>query len=292
MQLNNFEIFGVACGIGAEESGAELGVWDIYSHISKLHPTLEFKKIFHEASHFTKLDVIPILKNLFSSLNTYILEKASSKKKHLFLSGDHSAGFGIWSALSNLHQKDLGLIWIDAHLDCHTPQTSPSGNVHGMPVAHLLGHGDRRLTNLIQNKFKPENICYIGIRDYESEELAFVKKHNIKVHFMENISKDNFNELFQDAVQHVTQNTEKFGVSLDIDNFDPSEAPGTGCYNPNGLWVDEMANNIRLAAQDNKFCGLEISEYNPLKDIENKTRTAIFKLIDAFLFSQNQFVNN
>jgi len=288
MLTKNLEIFGVASGIGAAESGAELGVWDIYSHLTKLHPELEFKKVFHTTSHFSQLDVIPTLESLFKSINDHILKQSKNTNKHLFFSGDHSAGIGIWSALSNLHQEDLGLIWIDAHLDCHIPETSPSGNVHGMPVSHLLGHGDERFTNLITNKFKPENICYIGIRDYEPEELNFIQKNNIKVHFMEHITKENFDKVFHDAVEHVNKNTAKFGISLDIDNFDPEEAPGTGCYNPGGLWLDEMTRGLNFAAKHKKFCGLEISEYNPLKDIQNKTRKAIFDLIQGIVLHPQQ----
>jgi arginase len=282
MSDRNLKIYGIASGICAGTKGAELGVWDIYYNIKQISQELSFKKVFHQDKLTDKLASIDAVLPLFKEFQDFVLADSNTNNKHLCLTGDHANGFAVWSTLCKLYNEDLGLIWVDAHLDCHTPKTTPSGNVHGMPMAHLVGEGDDRLLSLLGKKFKPENICFIGTRDYEPEELEFIKRHNIKVIFMKDISRANFSEKFQEAVSHVSAHSKHFGVSIDIDSLDPKEACATGCYNPDGLWVDLLENSLKKLNANSKFVGLEITEYNPLKEqVLNKTRNVILKLIKA-----------
>lgn len=281
MGKKNYQIYGIASGICAEKYGSQLGVWDIYYSLRDL--SLEMNNIFYTDSNKSKLASIDDTAPLYKKINQEVLKNYISGDKYLFYTGDHANGVAVWSSISNTVNEDMGLIWVDAHLDCHTPDTSDSKNVHGMPIAHLMGYGDERLSSLINNKLKPENICYIATRDYEQAELDFVQKHNIKVFFMKDITEDNINNVFNQAIEHVTKNTKYFGISLDMDSMSPEFTPGTGCFNPNGLNPKDVIFNIQQASQNEKFIGLEITEYNPILDIDRKTFNVIIELTKAII---------
>ncbi|MFL1780546.1 Arginase [Candidatus Hepatincolaceae symbiont of Richtersius coronifer] len=283
MDIKDLKVLGVASGFGAQTYGAQIGVWDIYYNLNKIHPNLIMDKTFSNPSSHTKLEIIPSLSALYQEFNQYLAQIHKDKNKYLFFTGDHSNGFGIWSAVSNLYQEDLGLIWIDAHLDCHTPETSPSKNLHGMPVAHLLGFGSRILHSLIKNKLKPSNICFIGTQDYEQEEINFIDKLNIKAFYMKDIQENNIQQVFKEALDIVTKNTHKFGVSLDIDVMSNDCVPGTGCYTELGLQVKHIQDNLEILSAHPQFIGLEITEYNPYFDKERLTFEVIAKIVRSTL---------
>ncbi|MDR2008382.1 MAG: arginase [Alphaproteobacteria bacterium] len=281
MNKTNYQIYGIASGIAAEKYGAQLGVWDMYYSLPNINQHME--NIFCSDSNKTKLDVITDIAPLYQQVNAKVVSNYVAGDKYLFFTGDHANGVATWSSISNAVQKNMGLIWIDAHLDCHTPESSDSKNVHGMPVAHLMGYGDSRLSSLIKHKFKPQNIAYIATRDFEEAELDFVNKHGIKVFFMKDINTENVNAVFAEAIAHVSQNVDYFGISLDIDSMSPEFAPGTGCYNPNGLDSAWVLENIKAASNHEKFLGLEITEYNPLLDENRKTFKVIMDIVKSIL---------
>lgn len=202
-------------------------------------------------------------------------------KRPLVLGGDHSLAIATWSAVSNYLKRPYGLIWIDAHLDSHTLETSPSGGLFGMPVAALLGIGDKRLTSLggIDAKILPNNLAYIGTRDYELEEMALVEKLGIKVYTAEDVRTHGFASIFKAAKQWVTKDTGLYGISIDIDAFDPSEAPGTGAAVANGLLRHDVLPALRNLTQTPDLIALEIVEYNPKLDVNHQTAHLIWALI-------------
>ncbi|MCL2567273.1 MAG: arginase [Alphaproteobacteria bacterium] len=281
MDKKNYQIYGIASGIAAEKYGAQLGVWDIYYSLCSINQ--EMQDIFYTNSNKAKLAAIEDIAPLFKQVNQKVVSNYRPQDKYLFFTGDHSCGVSTWSSISNAVGKNMGLIWIDAHLDCHTPESSDSKNVHGMPVAHLMGYGDTRLTELVQHKFNPQNIAYIAARDFEEAELDFIKKHNIKVFFMKDINADNINAVFAEAIEHVSKNVDCFGISLDMDSMSPEFAPGTGCYNPNGLDLAWVLFNIKAASNHKKFLGLEITEYNPLLDENRKTFKAVMEIAKSVI---------
>ncbi|UQY80170.1 Arginase [Candidatus Hepatincola sp. Av] len=272
------KVFGIASGMAAEVYGAELGVWDLfYNNNTKLH----FQKVLYPSANLGKLKAIPTLASLYKELHESLAEVYSLENKYLFLTGDHANGFGVWSGLLKVYQQDIGLIWVDAHLDSHTPESSPTKNVHGMPIAHLLGYGSPLFTNLLSKKLKPENLAFIGTRSYEDDEINLLNKLGVKIFFMKDIT--NVNHVFQEAVSHVTKNTNYFGISLDIDSMDPVEMPATGCYNPNGLLLQDVVNNIKICSANKKFLALELTEFNPLRDNNRKTFKGICHILNAYL---------
>ncbi|MDR0484374.1 MAG: arginase [Alphaproteobacteria bacterium] len=281
MDKKNYQIYGIASGIAAEKYGAQLGVWDIYYSLRNLN--IKMQDIFYTDSNKSKLAVIEDIAPLFQKVNQKVISDYKEGNKFLFYTGDHANGVAVWSSISNALQKNMGLIWVDAHFDCHTPESSDSKNVHGMPIAHLMGYGDSRLSSLVNHKFNPQNICYIATRDYEEAELEFIKKHNIKVFFMKDINAENINKVFAEAINHVSKNVDYFGISLDMDSMSPEFTPGTGCYNPNGLEFTWVLANIKEASNHKKFIGLEMTEFNPLLDIDRKTFKVIMDITKSIL---------
>src|SRR5665213_879539 len=170
-------------------------------------------------------------------------------QQHKFVSvvgGDHSCAIGTWSGVYDAmhHLGDIGLIWIDAHMDSHTPETTPTNHIHGMPLACLLGYGYPTLTGVLHAapKFKPENVCLIGVRSYEKGEAALLKHLNVRVFFMEEVQERGFEVVLAEAVQHVNQHTIGYGITLDIDAVDPLEAPGVDVPEPEGIHVKALCN--------------------------------------------------
>lgn len=272
-------ILGIASGVGAESRGSELGVWDLYYSLPE-NLNLNFSKIIYTDTNLRKLDAIKNWEKISIETNNFILEN-SNNKKYLFLTGDHSNGFSVWNAMLNKYKGNLGLIWMDAHLDSHTEKTSISKNIHGMPISHLLGHGDTSVSNLNKYKLDPKNLCFIGTRDYEKAELDFLNDLGVKIFFMKDINLNNIHQKINDAINYVSKNTNNFGLSIDIDGFDPQDAPATGYFCPNGLPVKQVIESLKNLSKNKKFCGLEISEFDTKKDINNNTKKIILDIINS-----------
>lgn len=219
--------------------------------------------------------------------NELLAKKISTLIQHqqafCVLGGDHTSAIGTWSgAYDALHrQGDIGLIWVDAHMDSHTPETSLSGRVHGMPLASLLGYGYPTLTSILQAapKLKPSNVCLIGVRSYEAGEAALLKRLNVKVYEMDEIKHRGFMTVWREAVQIVNQHTIGYGISLDLDGIDPSEAPGVDVPELNGLKASDVGEALTASASDPRLIGTEIVEFDPSRDEDKKTE----KLIVSFL---------
>lgn len=206
----------------------------------------------------------------------------------LSIGGDHSMGIGTWSGVTARHEGDLGLIWIDAHFDSHTPATSHSQNIHGMPVATLLGHGAPELTQLAgpAPKLKPENVCFIGVRDFEPEEQAFLDAHDVRYFMAKDIPSGGLERVVQQAIAHVSQHSDYLGISIDLDSLDPSDAPGVSLPVPDGLRAAELIGALRAMKASNaldRLVALEISEFCPRKDNAQQTEKLIPQLIESCL---------
>jgi len=283
---SNIHLIGYACGIGAAKQECNMGPETVWQHL-KATPTWEkfaSTLILKPNSQASGLDSAPILTSLNEKYAATISEYVNRGNKFISVGGDHTGAIGTWSgAASALNQ--LGLIWVDAHLDSHTPETSRSNNIHGMPLATLLGYGDPKLTQLLteQPKIHPENLCLIGIRSYEPEELALLEKLNVRIYFMEEIKQRGFDVIWEEALTRVQKNTAAFGISVDVDAIDPNEAPGTGAPEPNGLHAPDIIANLKKIPHTAKWCGLEISEFNPSLDVDNITLQICLDLINSFI---------
>ncbi len=201
----------------------------------------------------------------------------------LVIGGDHAIAMGTWSAMVASLQaaKEFGLIWIDAHMDAHTPQTTPSHAIHGMPLAVLLGRGEPDLVNLCiaGAKLNPAHLVLIGVRSFEEGEAQLLNRLNVKIYFMEEVKKRGFSVIFREALTRVTTQTKGFGVSIDMDAFDPSIAPGTGAAVPGGLLQNDVMPALKGLIHHPLFKALEIAEYDPTLDVDNKTAALVQTII-------------
>jgi arginase len=212
-------------------------------------------------------------------------QRWTEEKQHfLVIGGDHSCALGTWGGVINgLRQPDkLGLIWLDAHMDAHTFATSPSGNIHGMPVSALLGKADEKLAAMYpgQGFIKPEHFIMIGIRSYEHEEYQLLKQAAVDIVFADRIN--GLSQALIKAIDKLSLSCEVIGISLDLDFIDPEDAPGVETPVQGGIKAGELLEALSLISRHPKICGLEISEFNPENDSENKTVRLMKEIVEAF----------
>ena len=203
----------------------------------------------------------------------------------LVVGGDHSCAIGTWSGVHRAlaDRGPIGLIWIDAHMDSHTFATTPSGQIHGMPLAALLGHGEAALTAIdgAEAKLRPEHVCLIGVRSFEAGEAALLQRLGVRVFGMDEIRRRGLAAVFDEALAIVRHGTAGFGVSVDLDALDPEEEPGVTTPVPGGLRRDELAAALSQLRGDPAFVAMEIVEYNPRHDRDRATANAAGTLVDA-----------
>ncbi len=202
----------------------------------------------------------------------------------LCLGGDHSMALGTIAGIAAHCKKNklrLGVIWIDAHTDMNTEETSPSGNIHGMPLAASLGIGNSKLVDLygIAPKLKPENCALIGIRSIDEAEKLNIKKLKIPVTTMADIDKTGVYRIIVKTLKHFQKNVDHIHVSFDVDSVDPTVAPGVGTPVAGGLSYREAHLIMETIAECGCMSSLEITEVNPIIDHENKTAVFTADLI-------------
>lgn len=223
------------------------------------------------------------LEEYFTTLANSTKSALSNGDFPIIVGGDHSCAIGSWSGIAHaLHsqQKTLGLIWIDAHMDAHTPDTSKSGNIHGMPVASLLGLGYKELITILDRnpKLKPENIILIGIRSFEAEEEKLLQRLGVQIYYNFDVNKYGLQQVFHEAWTKLVNSVDKVGLSIDLDGFDPVYAPGVGTLEPDGVDFIHSIEEISKLTLD-KLVAVEITEGNNHFDPSGKTMQCIVDII-------------
>lgn len=209
----------------------------------------------------------------------------------LILGGDHASAIGSIAGISNhcrKNKKTLGVIWVDAHADMNTAETTPSGNIHGMPLAASLGFGERQLTHLggFSPKVIPENVALIGIRDVDFLEARTVKKFkekNMQVYTMTEIDKQGIHRIIARVLNDFKNRVDHLHVSFDLDGVDPDYAEGVGTPVPGGLSYRESQLLMEMVADCGCMNSLEMLEVNPILDSKNKTAELAADLIASAL---------
>lgn len=203
----------------------------------------------------------------------------------VIIGGDHSVAIGTWSGVARVAGEPVGLLWIDAHLDSHTPETSYSGAIHGMPLACLLGRGDKRLLNigLAGVQVSAGHTAVLGARSYEPEELDFLKASGVCIIDSVELAQRGFADCLHEALGIVTAAPAGFGVTLDLDAIDPLLAPGVGSPEPEGLNARDVLEAVSGIAGLPGFRALEIVEYNPDRDRLGITASLISDLVGRVL---------
>lgn len=281
------QILSAAWGMGAVDQRCSEGPLYLAQHQSLEKLTLP---AYHWQKAITPLkdrrDAVVAISQMSLQLARQVDHCVLNKELFVTLGGDHSCAIGTWSGAAHAlaPKGNLGLIWIDAHMDAHTFATTPSKQIHGMPVACLLGYGEASLIEVLQKtpKIKPEHLCLIGVRSYEEGEAALLKKLGVRCFKMDEVAQKGLDTVVQEAIHIVTQGTIAYGVSIDLDGLDPDEAPGVGSKVAGGLGLQALADALACyVCGDARFIGAELAEFNPYWDVDDKTVHCIQVLLEA-----------
>lgn len=277
------DIIGVPIDLGADRRGVDMGPSAIrYAHLNQKLETLghevqdegnvevpiaEMCKITNPKLKYLDC-IVPMSRRVAGAVATTI----QGNRFPLVLGGDHSLSIG--SIRGAARQKKLGLIWIDAHGDFNTAETTPSGNIHGMSLAILAGLGEQCLVQLWDEQvpvIDPKRIAVIGARDLDPGEKTNLKEAGVTVMGMEQIDRYGMVTVVEKAIEHVSHNADGIYLSLDLDALDPRHAPGVGTPVPAGLTQREVYLACELLVETGKLVGMDLVEVNPILDTQNQT---------------------
>ncbi len=278
------KLIGYASGWGAKRTGSKDGPLVLQqAGLAESIEHCQWLDIYTSPLEQKAPDKVQIITDYCIDLCEKVAKTIKENEFPITIGGDHTMAIGTWSGvISALNaEQNFGLMWIDAHMDAHTPQTSHSGSYHGMPLACLLGYGDEPLLNIGSPgaKLKPEHVCLIGIRSFENEEAIFLKNLGVRIFFMNEIRARGMDSINQEAMEIVNRAKGGYGISLDIDVFDPKVAPGTGSLSAHGFLADEMLNAMKFLSHQPNFKALEIAEFNPNMDKNGITLKLIFDVL-------------
>jgi arginase len=206
----------------------------------------------------------------------------------LTIGGDHSLAIGSIAGVA-MHlepiEQSFGLIWIDAHGDLNTPDTTPSGNIHGMPVAVSLGLGDPRLTRIggLSPKVTPDRVALIGVRSLDEAERRLIQEIGVEVFSMRDVDVEGISAVMEQALKIVTDGTAGFHLSFDLDAIDPTFAPGVGTQVRGGLDYREAHLALEMAADTELLIAADLVEVNPIFDNGNRTAELAVELVESLL---------
>ena len=315
--MRNIKLIEVKSEIGAGTRGASLGVdaikiaaLDYMSSFFVNFPSQIVEtenRLLYEPIESPYAKRIKGINTMYERVSEAVSSTIKSGVFPIVLAGDHSTAGGTIAGLKMAKPKqELGVIWVDAHADLHTPYTTPSGNMHGMPLATALAednienqmhHPDEQTIKYwdslkkigkIHPKIKPENIVYIALRDYEKEEEAIIKQNNIKVITVAEIRKKGVMHAVRQTLLHLS-NCDQIYLSFDVDSLDSAISRGTGTPVINGLKEREAEDLVATLMQNHKICCLEITEVYPTLDKENLMAEIAFNILQR---SVNQLLMN
>lgn len=275
------EIIGFDSGWGCGDYGCQDGPEAFRTGIS-----IGAKALGDRAQYKTKHDTLPFTVQALQKLYDRV---RAAQNLPVVIGGDHSSAIGTWSAVTQGMEQQFGLIWVDAHMDSHTFETSNEGKWggwwHGQPLAALCGHGLPELRDFggLQPKLSPQHISLIGIHSFEPSEKKFAEKNGIRVYFLDEVEERGFQACFSEALERATTGTKAFGLTLDMDCFHPAEAPGVGSMEKKGLHAAEVLPVLKNLARHPLFKALEIAEFNPHNDKNNKTLHLLGQVMESVL---------
>lgn len=305
--MKNIKLIEVPSEIGAGTRGASLGIdaikiaaLDFMSNFFIHFPSEKIpteNKLLYEPIESPYAKRIKGINTMYERVSKSVQETIKNNFFPVILSGDHSiAGATIAGIKMAKPKSKLGVIWIDAHADLHTPYTTPSGNLHGMPLAaainednddyavHELDEETTRCWNQLKNigkiapKVLPEDVVFISLRDFEKEEKHLIEKHGMKVISTNEVRRKGAENVVRSVIRYLSDCTDIY-VSFDVDSLDSSISKGTGTPVSNGLREREAEDLISKFMQNRKVCCLEIAEVNPTLDKENLTSEIAFNIL-------------
>ena len=277
------DIIGVPIDLGADRRGVDMGPSAIrYAHLQqKLEelgysvrdegnievPIAEMCSITNPKLKYIDC-IVPMSRRVAGAVATSV----QAGHFPLVLGGDHSLSLG--SVRGAAKRKKIGVIWIDAHADFNTDKTTPSGNIHGMPLAALTGYGEKSLVQLWDEPtpvIDPTRVAVIGARDLDSGEKASLREAGVMVQGMEQVDRYGMVAVMEKAIERVSRDVDGIYLSFDMDSMDPRHAPGVGTPVPAGLTQREANLACEMVAETGKLIGMDIVEVNAILDIQNQT---------------------
>jgi arginase len=292
-------VLGVPLDLGQSRRGVDMGPSAV--RVAGLEARLE--ELGHTVEDGGNVEVaIPEQKNQGDPHAKYLKEITATCAKHaevvletleegivpLVLGGDHSVAAGTVAGVAEFYRRQnqrIGLIWIDAHTDINTPDSSPSGNVHGMPLAAITGLGPAELSNIcgFSPKVNPDNCVLVGVRDIDAIEKENVRRAGIEVFTMRDIDERGMRTVMEEALRAAGRGTQGYHVSLDMDWIDPEDAPGVGTPVRGGATYREAHLAMEIIADHGRMLSFEIVEVNPVIDEHNRTADLAVELaLSAF----------
>ncbi|WP_077210512.1 arginase [Bacillus dakarensis] len=291
--MKSISIIGMPMDLGQMRRGVDMGpsairYAGVYERLKELFDEIHDLGDIPIGRPEVKIDEKSNLRNLelVAEKNLALAEKVDevveSGSFPLVLGGDHSIAIGTLAGVSK-HYKNLGVIWYDAHGDLNTAETSPSGNIHGMPLAVSLGIGHPLLTEVggFQPKVKPEHIVIIGARSLDEGEKELIKEKGIKVYTMHEIDRLGMTKVMEETIAYLKGKTDGVHLSLDLDGIDPNDAPGVGTPVIGGISYRESHLAMEMLAESQMITSAEFVEVNPILDEKNKTASVAVALMGS-----------
>jgi len=293
------KIIGVPMDLGASRRGTDMGpsalrIAGLGAAIRAMGYTVEQEEDISvpametRALEDSKARYKPQILSVCTELAERVKELMSEGVFPLVLGGDHSIAMGTVSGVTAYYRErgeEMGLIWFDAHGDMNIPGVSPSGNIHGMPLAHLLGRGDPDLAGILgfSPKLNPDKVVLIGIRDIDAGERKIIRESGIHVFTMRDIDEHGMAKVARKTIDIVTNGTAGFHVSFDVDGCDPTVIPGSGTLVPGGVRYREAHLLLEYVADSQQLRSMEVVELNPFIDVGNISAERTLHLITSAL---------
>lgn len=298
-KFNSVRIIGVPSDLGANIRGANVGpsavrIAGLHDKISVLGYKIEdagdilvpIRETLPESA--AKEKYLTTITDVCDLLRMEVEMSLDRDMLPIVIGGDHSIAMGTISGTSSFYRKknqSIGLIWVDAHADMNTPASSPTGNLHGMPLSTLLGKGISQLVELggFAGKLRPENVALVGIRTLDHEEKRICRESGIRYFTMREIDERGMAAIMKEAVAVATKGTSGIHLSFDVDGIDPLYAPGVSTPVTGGLSYREAHLALEMIADTGMLTSMEFVELNPMRDVAHKTAELLVELVQSAL---------
>jgi arginase len=294
-KLRQIELVGVASGCGAPDPGCEaaadtLRATQMTTRLRARGFRARWAPVIRPAAAF-RANSLRAVRTVCVRLARRVEAIVREGDLPVVVGGDHTCAIGTWKGVAHAVQEKgrIGLLWIDAHMDAHTPQTTETGMLHGMPVAALLGYGYPELTRIAHGvSLDPDCVCLYGVRSFERGEAELLERLGVRVFHMSEIAERGVATTLNEAVSIVACADGGFGITLDLDAIDPQDAPGVGTPEAGGLRGDELIRALAAHGGHPDLIGIEIVEYNPYQDRAAATAGLVCDALDAMLVGQSR----
>ena len=294
-RVRQIQLVGVASGVGAPDPGCEaaadaLRATQMTARLRSRGFRARWAPVIRPAAAY-RTNSLQAVRKVCVRLARRVEGIVREGDLPVVVGGDHTCAIGTWKGVAHALQDKgrIGLLWIDAHMDAHTPQTTETGMLHGMPVAALLGYGYPELTRIAGGvRLDPNCVCLYGVRSFERGEAEFLARLGVRVFLMSEIAERGVAVTLNEAVSTVGCANGGFGITLDMDAIDPLDAPGVGTPEAGGLRGDELIAALAAHGAHPNLVGIEIVEYNPYQDRASATAGLVCDALDAMLVGQSR----